>query len=82
MLNFGSKPHGAAFAAAGAFTLLAILCLLYSVGIYLYRSKAIRTRRASAKFYDRWGPDVLCGALLIAVSLNIGFETRKRGWWG
>ena len=81
MLNFGSKPHGTAFVAAGAFTLLAVLCLIYSVGIYLYRSKAIRTRRASAKFYDRWGPNVLCGALFLAVGLNFGFETHQKGWW-
>ena len=81
MLNFGSKPKSTAFIAAGAFTLLAVLCLIYSVGIYLYRSKAIRTRRAGAKFYDRWGPTVLCTALFIAVGLNFAFETNKRELW-
>lgn len=65
---------------AGVFTLLAILSLCYSVAIYLYRSQAIRTRRA-AKFYDRWGPSALCGALFIAVVLNFAFEGRERQYW-
>ncbi|EQB57050.1 VTC domain-containing protein [Colletotrichum gloeosporioides Cg-14] len=69
LLNFGSKPTSASFIVAGVFTLLAILSLCYSVAIYLYRSQAIRTRRA-AKFYDRWGPSALCGALFIAVTLR------------
>ncbi|TPX16437.1 uncharacterized protein E0L32_003731 [Thyridium curvatum] len=81
LLNFGSKPNSMAFFVAGVFTLLAICCLLYSVGIYLYRSKAIRTRRASAQFYDRWGPSILCGALFVAVALNFGFEGRQRHIW-
>ncbi|KAL0939070.1 vacuolar transporter chaperone 4 (VTC domain-containing protein) [Colletotrichum truncatum] len=80
LLNFGSKPTSASFIVAGVFTLLAILSLCYSVVIYLYRSKAIRTRRA-AKFYDRWGPSALCGALFIAVVLNFAFEGRERKYW-
>ncbi|KAL3306534.1 vacuolar transporter chaperone 4 [Colletotrichum asianum] len=80
LLNFGSKPTSASFIVAGVFTLLAILSLCYSVAIYLYRSQAIRTRRA-AKFYDRWGPSALCGALFIAVVLNFAFEGRERQYW-
>ncbi|EJT75410.1 vacuolar transporter chaperone 4 [Gaeumannomyces tritici R3-111a-1] len=81
LLNFGDKPNGAAFVAAGAFTLLAVLCLLYSVVIYLHRSRAIRTRRASAKYYDKWGPSALCISLFVAVVLNLGFEGRQRKYW-
>ncbi|KAI1873120.1 uncharacterized protein JN550_003373 [Neoarthrinium moseri] len=77
LLNFGTKPNATSFIVAGVFTLLAIMALCYSVGIYLYRSAAIRERRA-AKFYDRWGPSVLCGALFIAVGLNFAFEGRDR----
>lgn len=80
LLNFGSKPTTASFIVAGVFTLLAILSLLYSVVIYLYRSKAIRTRRA-AKFYDKWGPSALCASLFIAVLLNFAFEGREREYW-
>jgi len=81
LLNFGTKPNGASFVVAGAFTLLAVLCLLYSVGIYMYRSQAIRSRRASAQFYDRWGPSALCISLLLAVGLNFAFEGHSRELW-
>ncbi len=80
LLNFGSKPNAISFLVAGVFTLLAILALLYSVGIYLYRSKAIRTRKA-AKFYDKWGPTALCLSLFVAVALNFAFEGRERNVW-
>jgi hypothetical protein len=65
---------------AGAFTLLAIFSLCYSVGIYLYRSSAIRERRA-VKFYDQWGPSALCISLFIAVGLNFAFEGQDRHLW-
>ncbi|KAK6084220.1 vacuolar transporter chaperone 4 (VTC domain-containing protein) [Seiridium cupressi] len=80
LLNFGQKPSPTSFIVAGVFTLLAILALCYSVGIYLYRSGAIRERRV-VKYYDRWGPTVLCAALFIAVGLNFGFEGRDRALW-
>ena len=79
-MNFGSKPTRTSFIVSGVFTLLAILSLSYSVFIYLYRSRAIRTRRA-AKYYDRWGPSILCAALFVAVAVNFGFEGRDRALW-
>jgi uncharacterized membrane protein YidH (DUF202 family) len=80
LLNFGSHPTRTSFWIAGLFTLLAILSLLYSVTIYLYRSRWIRNRKA-AKYYDRWGPSVLCISLFVAVALNFGFEGREREFW-
>lgn len=80
LLNFGTKPSTTSFIVAGVFTLLAILALCYSVGIYLYRSSAIRERRV-AKYYDRWGPTALCVSLFIAVALNFVFEGRDREVW-
>ncbi|KAK3335009.1 vacuolar transporter chaperone 4 [Neurospora tetraspora] len=83
LLNFGSSGKGgsrSSFIAAGVFTLLAFLSLCYAVVIYLYRSRAIRTRKA-AKYYDKWGPSVLCASLLVAVVLNFAFEGRGRGVW-
>lgn len=56
------------------------MSLVYSVIIYLYRSRSIRNRKA-AKFYDKWGPSVLCGALFVAVALNFGFEGKERDLW-
>lgn len=80
LLNFGEKPTTLAFVAAGVFTLLAILALCYSVGIYLYRSKGIRERRV-IKYYDKIGPTVLCGALFLGVALNFAFEGKERKIW-
>ncbi|TGJ85915.1 hypothetical protein E0Z10_g2898 [Xylaria hypoxylon] len=80
LLNFGEKPSILAFLAAGFFTLLGVLALCYSVGIYLYRSQGIRERRV-IKYYDRIGPSVLCGALFIGVILNFAFEGYDRNLW-
>ncbi|KAJ8125379.1 hypothetical protein O1611_g8260 [Lasiodiplodia mahajangana] len=80
LLNFGEKPTRLAFIAAGVFTLLAVLALCYSVGIYLYRSKGIRERRV-IKYYDKVGPSVLCGAFFLGVALNFAFEGKERNLW-
>ncbi|PBP19457.1 VTC domain-containing protein [Diplocarpon rosae] len=80
VLNFGDKPTRSSFIAAFAFTAVAILSLLYSVGIYLYRSQAIRSRRA-IKYHDAFGPTVLCGTLFVAIVLNAWWEVGERGLW-
>jgi hypothetical protein len=80
LLNFGNHPTVTSFWAAGIFTLLAFLSLAYSVAVYLYRSNSIRNRKA-AKYYDRWGPTVLCASLFVAVALNFAFEGRERDMW-
>lgn len=80
LLNFNTRATMTAFLMAALYTLVAILCLCYSIGIYLYRSQAIRIRRA-AKYHDKWGPSVLCGALLVAIITNFVFEVRERGLW-
>lgn len=80
LLNFGTHPTRTSFLVAGIFTLLAVLSLIYSVAIYLYRSRSIRNRKA-ARYYDRWGPSALAISLFIAVALNFGFEGRERQVW-
>lgn len=77
LLNFGSKPTTMSFVAAGVFSLVAILSLIYSVVTYLYRSQAIRTRRA-IKYHDKYGPTILCAALFVAIVLNAVFELKSR----
>ena len=80
LLNFGPTPTLASFVVSGAFTLLAFLSLSYAGGVYLDRSKAIRTRKV-AKYYDKWGPSVLCACLFVAIALNFVYEGRDREWW-
>jgi hypothetical protein len=79
LLNFGAKPTKISFLAAGAFSVVAIISLLYSVGIYLYRAKAIRERKA-IKYHDKYGPTVLCFCLFTAVIINGAFELSDRGF--
>ncbi|KAF4626034.1 hypothetical protein G7Y89_g12129 [Cudoniella acicularis] len=79
LLNFGSKPTRLSFLASGSFMVVAVMALLYSVAIYLYRSSAIRTRKA-IKYHDSIGPTILCTALFIAVVLNMGFELKARNY--
>jgi hypothetical protein len=57
---------------------VALLALIYSAGIYLYRSRSIRLRKAT-KYHDKYGPTILCAALFVAVVLNAVFEVRDRG---
>ncbi|KAG5988019.1 hypothetical protein E4U43_004854 [Claviceps pusilla] len=80
LLNFGEHPTPTSFWISGVFSLLAIMSLCYSIGIYLYRSKSIRNRKA-ARFYDKWGPSALCVSLFIAVALNFALEGRERSVW-
>ena len=80
LLNFGDKPSRISFVVSGIFTLVAVAALLYSVGTYIYRSRSIRARKA-AKFYDWWGPTLLCSALVVGVIANFAFEGYERHWW-
>lgn len=59
-----------------AFTLLAILALLYSAGIYYHRVRMLRLRRA-VRYHDKWGPSVLC--LGLAVGLGVGAWSKFFG---
>ena len=77
LLNFGTRENVATLVVPGLYTIVAIMALVYSVVIYLYRSKAIRERRA-ARYHDKWGPSVLCMALLGAIIVNFVYELRDR----
>jgi hypothetical protein len=78
LLNFGD---GLAFAAAWAFTVIACAALLYSVGLYLWRVRKIRERRAVV-YHDKWGPTLLCLGLLAAVAVSFGYRLGKGGYDG
>ena len=66
LLNFGDDVS---FYSAWAFTVLAIVALLYSGGLYLWRVRMIRKRRA-VRYHDAVGPSVLCAGLLVSVIVN------------
>ena len=75
LLNFGDDVS---IASAWAFTIVADLALLYSLGIYLWRVQMIKGRRA-VRYHDRYGPTLLCLGLLISVAISFGFRLTKGG---
>ncbi len=43
----------------------------------------IRKRRASlSRYYDKWGPTILCVMLFVATVVNFAFKIREDGWFG
>jgi hypothetical protein len=81
VINFGTKPSRASFLAAGAFTIVAILSLTYSLAIYIYRSYSIRNRK-TAKYHDKYGPSFLMAILILALVVNFWYEAGRRGYLG
>ncbi|TVY52767.1 Vacuolar transporter chaperone 4, partial [Lachnellula cervina] len=77
LLNFGDKPSRMSFFASGSLTAIAAFFLLYSVGVYMWRSYAIRTRKA-IKYHDKFGPTILCVMLVLTLVLNAVFELKQR----
>ncbi|CAO1597271.1 vacuolar transporter chaperone [Xanthoria calcicola] len=73
LLNFGGN---ASFGAALGFTILAVVALCYSMGLYLWRVEMIKRRRA-VKYHDSWGPTVLCLGLLAATITNFVLVMRE-----
>ena len=79
LLNFGDS---ASIYSAWGFVIVACAALLYSVVIYWLRVEMIRSRRASvSRYYDRWGPTLLCLALFAAVAVNFAFKIKEDGWF-
>ena len=79
LLNFGDE---ASLVSAWGFTVVACAALLYSVVVYYLRVQMIRNRRASiSRYYDKWGPTLLCMGLLAATIVNFVFKVREEGWF-
>ncbi|KAM3066316.1 vacuolar transporter chaperone [Clarireedia jacksonii] len=78
LVNFQHKPNAISFISAGIFSLIAILSLSYTVGMYLWRSRGIRLKM-NIRYYDAWGPSILCAVLAVGVLVNVGFELYERG---
>ena len=66
LLNFGDNVS---FYSAWAFTVVACAALFYSAGLYLWRVRMIRLRRA-VRYHDAIGPSVLCAGLFVSVVIN------------
>ena len=75
LLNFGDRVGQIS---AACFTLVAMLAMLYALGVFHWRAKRIRTRGGASGsgvggfggFDDRLGPTILTVALAAAVIVN------------
>jgi len=75
LVNFGDAVS---VISAWGFTVVAILAMVYSLSLYLWRVEKIRLRRA-VTYHDRWGPSILCLGLLAAVGINLGLRFGGMG---
>ena len=78
LLNFGDALS--LYSAIG-FTIMAVASLAYSLGIYLWRVRMIRQRRA-VRYHDWLGPSVLCAGVAVAVVVSFVGRVRVDGWFG
>ena len=78
LLNFGDRVS---MASAWAFTIVAVIALMYSMGIFLWRVNSIKNRRA-VNYHDKWGPSVLCLGLVVAVAVSFGYRLSYGGEGG
>ncbi|KAF7196208.1 Vacuolar transporter chaperone 4 [Pseudocercospora fuligena] len=72
LMNFGDRVG---LAASIAFTVLAIIALFYSMGIFLWRVDRIKQRKA-VQYHDKWGPSALCVGLLACVTVAIAYRFK------
>ncbi|KAL2217731.1 vacuolar transporter chaperone 4 [Thermoascus aurantiacus ATCC 26904] len=78
LLNFGRDA--VTLTASWAFTVLAVLALLYSLVLYIWRVDKIRKRRDVKRVYhEKWGPTLLCIGLVVAVAFNFALRMRHGG---
>jgi SPX domain protein involved in polyphosphate accumulation len=61
---------------AGCFYITAILTILYSAGVYIFRVFSIRNKRA-VRYDDQWGPRLVCAALAFSVGVSFVFRYLK-----
>ena len=71
LLNFIPPKDTRGLLCAALFTFAALLSIVYSAGIFVYRALRLRRRRAEGVYYDKYGPTTLCAVVLAAVVTNV-----------
>ena len=70
LLNFGDELS---IQTAASFTIVAVLALMYSMGLYMWRVDKVRKRRA-VTYHDRVGPTLLTLGLFAATASSFGLR--------
>ncbi|KAA1467736.1 SPX-domain-containing protein [Dentipellis sp. KUC8613] len=71
LLNFLPPDDYRGIISASLFTFAALLSIVYSAVIFVYRALKLRKRRAEGVYYDKYGPTILCAVLLVALLTNV-----------
>ncbi|KAF8486248.1 SPX-domain-containing protein [Russula ochroleuca] len=71
LLNFIPPDDERGLLCAALFTFTALLAIVYSAAIFVYRTLHLRKRRAEGVYYDKYGPTILCVVLLAALATNL-----------
>ncbi|KAH9003194.1 SPX-domain-containing protein [Lactarius hatsudake] len=71
LLNFIPPDDERGLLCASLFTFTALLAIVYSAGIFVYRAIHLRQRRSEGIYYDKYGPTILCAVLLAALGTNL-----------
>lgn len=69
LLNFAGESRGALLYASLGFTVTAVASLVYAAGLYLWRVRMMRSRRA-VRYHEKYGPTVLCVLMVVAAAVN------------
>ncbi|WVW84777.1 hypothetical protein I302_106812 [Kwoniella bestiolae CBS 10118] len=76
LLNFIDPRDSVGMLSALLFTLTALLAITYSGGMYVYRIVKLRKRMA-IDYHDKYGPTLLCAALVGSVLVNLVLRLRE-----
>ncbi|OCF37019.1 vacuolar transporter chaperone 4 [Kwoniella heveanensis BCC8398] len=76
LLNFIPPDDPVGMISASCFTITALLAIAYSGGMYAYRITKLRNRIA-VDYHDKYGPTVLCAALVGSVLVNLVLRLRE-----
>ncbi|ORX37345.1 putative vacuole fusion, non-autophagic-related protein [Kockovaella imperatae] len=76
LLNFVPATDPVGMYAASCFTFTALLAITYSGGMFVYRIAKLRKRMA-IEYHDKYGPTVLCLALVASVLVNLILRIRE-----
>jgi len=77
LLNFIPPNDSTGLISAAFFTFSALLTVAYSGIVFVYRTYRLRDRSAEGFYYDKYGPTILCVALLLALGTNMGLRVSE-----